>query len=93
MYIGQRSISCLAAFIDGWSYALNDSVDDGYVFKGFTNWLAAKYEVAGNRSWDQIVRFYSSDEYGALLYFFELWNEYLATQCVGVNKPSADISN
>jgi hypothetical protein len=77
LYIGQRYITSLAAFIDGWSFALRDQITDAHVFRDFDKWLRELYEVTSNRSWDQIVLFYSSDQYEALQNFFDLWHKYL----------------
>ena len=77
LYIGQRYISSLAAFIDGWYCAHESPIPDAHVFRDFEKWLRAKYDVTSNRSWDQIILFYSSDQYDALGNFFTLWNMFL----------------
>lgn len=79
MFIGQRSISCLAAFIDGWRYGLSGSVSDEQILLGFQEWVQRRFHVSTTHGWARIILFHSHDEVDALDQFFALFSEYIAT--------------
>ena len=79
MYIGQRSISCLAAYIDGWCDGREKPVDDAEKFHTFQNWLKKKFHVTTSQTWDRIILFQSQDESDALDNFFRLFREFETT--------------
>jgi hypothetical protein len=78
MYIGRSSLSCLRAFIDGWSFAHEGRVDDATVLHEFQGWVARKCGVKEDFAWDRVILFVTLDEPVALTTFFEWFDEFLA---------------
>jgi len=77
MYIGENSISCLKAFLDGWQLALDYDYIDSLLFQEFQSWVELKYGLPNTRGWHSIILFHSQDQPDALCTFFELFNDYL----------------
>ena len=82
IYIGVRSIWRLHAYIRGFLHAKTEGFTkmNGYTFNNdFTDWVTQKY-YQNNHSWPFAVFIQSGfDETKALDIFFELFDEYLAT--------------
>jgi hypothetical protein len=89
MYIGQKSISCLRAFLDGWVFAHHGQVDDASVMDDFQRWVAGKCGVQESRAWDRVILFHSQDEAQALDTFFVWFDEFL-TATSAKNRESAE---
>lgn len=78
MYIGERSIMCLKAFIDGWMFGSGSNSDDSEFMLGFQRWVEKRFAVTSTQSWAQIIAFYSSDQMAALDEALNLFKEYRA---------------
>ena len=78
MYLSGRSINYLRAYLDGYLHAAPNEERDaiGGELGAFRDWLAGKYGITSNQSWNQIVLFYSTDETTALDGFFGLYEEF-----------------
>lgn len=80
LYIGQRSLSLLQAYLYGWLNRDEKSVIDAYLMGDFQKWVENKYKIKSTQSWAQIILFFSTSEYNALDKFFELFEEFLIQQ-------------
>jgi hypothetical protein len=78
MYVGQKSISCLRAFLNGWEFAHGGKVDDAPVMERFQEWVARRCGVPASQSWDRIILFDSQDEADAFEKFFTWFDEFSA---------------
>jgi hypothetical protein len=78
LYISSRSINYLRVYLDGFMYALPSKERRLFADElgAFRDWLAAKYKISSNQSWNQIVLFFSPNEAAALDEFFRLFEEY-----------------
>lgn len=77
MYLGANSISCLKAYLDGWTIRNPNDITDGYLLDEFGEWIENRFNKGGTQSFVKIILFYSSDECSALKRFFELFDEFL----------------
>lgn len=66
MYIGERSVHCLKAFLDGFVMGQNDSSESTRFMTEFQEWVQARYGVSTTQSWAQIITFYTPDQPTAL---------------------------
>ncbi len=55
MYLGQKSIFCLDAFISGWSFAQLQGNTDVKKLSEFSRWLASKNNFKHDFSYVQIL--------------------------------------
>ena len=80
LYITARSINYLRVYIDGYISALEITECEDFQLKlvEFQVWVAEKYQVSTNQSWNQIILFFSSNENVALDRFFELFEEFVS---------------
>lgn len=78
MYIGKNSISCLRAFLDGWTFRSSENISDMDKFNKFQSWIEERYNLPQTQSWDRIILFYSVDESDALQNFFRLHKLFLS---------------
>jgi hypothetical protein len=76
MYISERSIHCLKAFIDGFTLAAEDDSESEEFMHGFQQWIESRFEVSTTQSWAQIINFFSSDQTAALDEALRLLLEY-----------------
>ena len=76
MYIGERSIECLRAFLEGWTIARSPSREDSEFMMGFQEWIQRQYDVHTSQSWAGIISFYSPDRSAALDKALDLLTEY-----------------
>jgi len=81
LYLGNKSISHLQVFLDGYTFARrelkvpisNEEAD----FEDFQEWIEGKFNLPDTQSWAKIILFYSADERDALERFFELFDEFV----------------
>lgn len=76
MYIGERSIDCLRAFLEGWMIARSPSREDSEFMMGFQEWIQSQYDVHTSQSWARIIAFYTPDQAAALDKALDLLTEY-----------------
>jgi hypothetical protein len=76
MYIGERSVDCLRAFLDGWLMARDPNRQDSEFMLGFQEWIQRRYRVETSQSWARIIAFYSPDQPAALDQALNLLTEY-----------------
>jgi hypothetical protein len=77
LYIGQRSLSLLQAYLHGWLNRDEKSVTDSELIGKFQNWIQKRYNIRSSQSWAQIILFYSTSEYDGLDNFFRLFEEFM----------------
>jgi hypothetical protein len=77
MYLGCNSISCLKAFLDGWSFREPDGISDNKFLDDFQLWIEKRFVHGGTQSFAKIILFYSQDECSALTSFFKLFDEFV----------------
>jgi hypothetical protein len=82
LYIGGDSLVKLAAFLRGYSYALDQhsSMKTHQFLDRFREWVANRFSVTISQSWENIIQFQSADEKEAMQMFWRLLDEYLAQQ-------------
>lgn len=81
MYIGEKTISSLKSFIDGYFYATwtNDiEIDDKVQFGDFHDWVAQHYKwKESTAGWKTIIlKECDGDEIRAVDQFFDLFDEF-----------------
>lgn len=77
MYLGERSLENLHAYMNGYMYRIfqeEDIVPEFY--PGFQEYVAELYGVTTGQHWTRILDFYSSSEGEALAKFFQHLDEY-----------------
>lgn len=81
LYLGQRSITRLHAFIGGYSLAHHEldvpSLETEHMLGEFQEWIYRRFEIGASHSWAQIILFYAEDERDAFQQFFDLFEEFL----------------
>ena len=77
LYIGQRSLSLLQAYLNGWLNRDEQSVIDSELIGKFQDWIQERYKIRSTQSWAQIILFYSTSEYEGIDNFFRLFEEFL----------------
>jgi len=80
LYIGQKSLSLLHAYLNGWLNRDEESVIDSKLTGEFQEWIQQKYNITSSQSWADIILFYSTSEYDGLDNFFRLFDEFLISQ-------------
>lgn len=79
MYIGDNSLTCLKAFIDGWTFRSYDTITDWDVMADFDTWLRKRYKMQKmEQDYYNIIRFWSTSDDGALRLFFKLFQEFIS---------------
>lgn len=76
MYIGQNSISCLKAFLDGWYLRDPDNVIDSEIMDNFQDWVESRYKSDSAESWANIILDHAKNETEALKLFFKEFDEF-----------------
>ena len=81
MYIGDKKITALKSFIDGYFYAIwaNDiEVDDKIRFDDFPDWVAKQFKwTESTGGWSKIILDEcNGDEHLAVDKFFELYDKF-----------------
>lgn len=56
---------------------LTNKWEDEIILKEFQKWIEKKYRINTTHSWADIIDFYSSDEYHALMKFFSEFKKFL----------------
>ena len=83
MYIGEPSIFCLKAFIDGFvisqEYACVYNNQSISFMAEFQAWIEKKYNVSTTQSWARIISFFTPDQPAALDEALKLLNEFKST--------------
>jgi hypothetical protein len=81
MYLGQRSILCLQAFLSGYRIAQHTlgavETEQDKDFQQFPEWIRQRFNIQTSQSWASIILFFSEDEQTALDRFFELFEEFV----------------
>jgi hypothetical protein len=79
MFIGECSLTKLAAFIRGYSFALYELGEpDGPLFEGFQNWVVQRLRVPNYHGWESAILKHCPSEAEAFKLFWELLDEYTA---------------
>jgi hypothetical protein len=80
MYLGQPSVTHLAVFLSGYSFARRQlniaQSEQEKQFSEFQDWIQQKFNVNASQSWDKIILFFAQDEQSALAQFFVLLHEF-----------------
>jgi hypothetical protein len=80
MYLGQSSVTHLAVFLSGYSFARRQlniaQSEQEKQFSEFQDWIQQKFNVNANQPWDKIILFFAQDEQSALAQFFVLLHEF-----------------
>jgi hypothetical protein len=83
-YLGQKSLSHLQVFLDGYTFARRQSgipiSAQEQEFEKFQEWIEQRFQQPNTQSWTKIILFHSEDEAQALDLFFELFDEFLKEQ-------------
>lgn len=77
IYLGERSIVKLNAFLNG--YLLREMECTNYnnsFLCGFQNYVAAYYNIRTSQGWSQIIRFFANSEEDAFNLFLERYDEF-----------------
>ena len=78
LYLGQKSISILRVFIDGWMFNNEEKLKDDEFMNEFQRWIEKRLYRRTNQSWCNIILFFSlNHEAEALANFFEYFDEWL----------------
>jgi hypothetical protein len=79
MFIGNKSITRLSAFIDGYWLAIHrgDKAAEDDLTRGFNEWVAKRFRITTSHNWADIILFMSGgNENAAFDMTKELWEEY-----------------
>ena len=80
MYLGDKKISALDSFINGYFYAIwtnQIEADDPYKFDEFNNWIENYYGTNSTAGWRRLILSEcDGDEEKALDRFFDLYDEF-----------------
>ena len=78
IYIGQKSITLLDAFLCGYKTCLYEEhgYEDFHYINDFQEFVANKYGIKSSQNWSSIIRFYSCSESEAFDLFYKLFDEY-----------------
>jgi hypothetical protein len=84
MYLGIASISLLAEFLRGYTYARKQleaipSAEEQQL-QDFQSWLPSRLNVDAKCSWDRVILAFCRDERDALKLFFDLYDEFGAAK-------------
>lgn len=77
MYIGYKSLSSLADFVNGYLFARSESGIEIDFFEEFNTWIAEKYCIKSTHDWSRIIIFYYPAPEKAFDKFYEHLEEYL----------------
>jgi hypothetical protein len=76
MYVGSTGIVKLAGFMWGFQHALEQyGVHDTFLAE-FQLLVQNRYAVKISKGWEEIIRFYSTDDNEAMATFWQLFDEY-----------------
>jgi hypothetical protein len=84
MYLGKPAISNLRSFLSGYILARREldipQTQEEKEFSEFQFWIKSKFKVSSDQSWDKTILFFSEDEHSAIAYFFNLFDEFVASK-------------
>jgi hypothetical protein len=95
MYIGDKSLRKLAAFIRGYEHALiqhNIATDDHFL-RGFDRWIRKRFPISHTRSWEEIIIFVGGNDYESVDIFWRLLDQYLEQNNVGRSDSTQNSSS
>jgi hypothetical protein len=89
MYLGEKSLTKLAAFVDGYGFGLHQAgVEDPFaLIADFRDWIHARHQTTAV-NWDALILAASKDEGEALDRFWKLLDEFLANHPEHVEKTT-----
>ncbi len=76
MYVGEPSVFCLKAYIDGWLTGTNGGTEAMELMVGFQKHIERRFRVTGTQSWDRIIFFHSSNQYTAMTEALDLFLQF-----------------
>ncbi|MDP4176787.1 MAG: hypothetical protein Q8900_00415 [Bacillota bacterium] len=77
MYIGCKSLTSLADFVNGYLLAKHEDGINIEFFDGFNKWIAEKYSIKSTHDWSRIISFYYLSPESAFDKFYEHLEEFL----------------
>lgn len=84
MYLGKPAISNLRSFLSGYILARRElditQTQEEKEFSEFQFWIQSKFKISSDQSWDKTILFFSEDEQSAIAYFFNLFDEFIASK-------------
>ncbi|MEX0269821.1 hypothetical protein AB3R30_11800 [Leptolyngbyaceae cyanobacterium UHCC 1019] len=84
MYLGKPAISNLRSFLSGYILARREldipQTQEEKEFSEFQFWIKSKLKISSDQSWDKTILFFSEDEQSAIAYFFNLFDEFVASK-------------
>ena len=77
MYVGDTSLTKLAAFVRGYDYALEKLApgESDRFLAEFRDWIHQRFQ-SSQRSWEETILLHSRDEADAVRHFWELLDEF-----------------
>jgi hypothetical protein len=82
LFIGKRSISLLAAFLQGIAFLSADKLPDWHLMQEFQTWVEKKYKLNTTHHWSSLILFFSLDERDALDQFFRMFKVFLEERSI-----------
>jgi hypothetical protein len=79
MFLGQASVTLLAAFFRGYVLASQDAhlfAEEVPDFDDFSRWLSARHKMRKNYRWDRLLLFFHRSEADSLEEFFKHFADY-----------------
>ena len=84
MYLGKPAITNLRSFLSGYILARREldipQTQEEKEFSEFQFWIQSKFKISSDQSWDKTILFFSEDEQSAIAYFFNLFDEFIASK-------------
>ena len=87
LYLSEPTLSHFDTFISGWLFAIGEAGADkavdpitGKVLKGFQEYIENRYKMGSEHSWRSVIQFYYLSDTRSLEAFFELFEEFLASE-------------
>jgi hypothetical protein len=84
IYLGKPAISNLRSFLSGYILARREldipQTLEEKEFSEFQFWIKSKFKISSDQSWDKTILFFSEDEQSAIEYFFNLFDEFVASK-------------
>jgi hypothetical protein len=91
MGIGQKSVTRLKAFMDGYMTAMHEvnPYDENFNME-FNKWVAHRFQIETSHNWASIILFMScNDEAAAFDMTKELWEKFKSEREHSVGKPES----
>lgn len=80
MYIGHKSITSLADFLNGYLLAKHEDGVQIDFLPGFNEWIAERYSIKSSHDWSRIISFHYLSQESAFDKFYEHLEEFLHCQ-------------